>query len=123
MSTLNLHTRPDRCDHGYAEVQHPRFCQCATVPGRKRNGIAAANDNAPADIKERIDSAIRRMAATGREFSANDLREQLAGIEGPVVGGRFTTLSNANVIRFTGRRVPSNLASTNGHEIKVWVAA
>ena len=26
MTTLGLHTRPDRCAHGFASVQHPDLC-------------------------------------------------------------------------------------------------
>lgn len=122
-TTLGLDHRPDRCQAGYAPVQHPQLCSCAHVPALKAAGIAAANDNAAPDVKARIDAAIRRIAASGREFSANDLRADLAGITGPVVGGRFTALSNAGVISFTGKRVASNLGSTHGHEIKVWRAA
>ena len=121
--TLGLEKMSGRCAAGYAEVQHPRFCQCAQVPALKAAGIAMANAHAPADVKARIDAAIRRIAASGRPFSANDLRVELAGITGPVVGGRFTALSNAGVIRFTGQRVPSNLGSTHGHESKGWRAA
>lgn len=121
MNTDDLALLPGRCPHGYASIQHPRFCNCGQAAELKRTGIAAANDNAAASVKARIDAAIRKLAASGREFSANDLRVELAGISGPVVGGRFNALARAGVIAPTGNRVPSNLGSTHGHELKCWM--
>lgn len=121
MSTLDLERLADRCAHGYAEVQHPALCQCVQVPAVKAEGIGRANHNAPADVKDRVDAAIRRMAATREPFSANDLRVELEGVAGPVVGGRFNAAARAGLIRDTRERVPSNLASTHGHEVRVWI--
>ena len=123
MTTLGLAHVDGRCAHGYAPIQHPRFCACDTAAARKSSGIAATTDAASADDKARIDAAIRRWAATGREFSANDLRSEFAGVSGPVVGGRFNAAAKRGLIRDTGRRVPSTLASTNGHEVRLWVGA
>lgn len=120
MTHLNLAHHLGRCEFGYAPVQHPRLCQCAQVPAAKESGIAAAN-SASADVKTRIDSAIRRLASSGREFSANDLRADLVDVPGPTVGGRFNALARAGVIAPTGNRVPSNLGSTHGHELKCWI--
>lgn len=123
VATLGLAHLPGRCEFGYHETQHPRFCQCAQVPAAKADGIARANRNADDLTKARIDAAIRRAVASGTPFSANDFRVELAGITGPVVGGRFSAAEKAGLIKPTGRRIPSNLASTHGHEIKEWQAA
>ena len=120
MSTLGLEFTTGRCGDGYAVEQHPRFCQCDQVSAAKVAGIARANAGAGSQVKAKVDAAIRRLAATGRTFSTNDMRVELEGIPGPVVGGRFTMAQKAGVIHFTGERVRSNLASTNGHEVKCW---
>lgn len=123
MNDLNLAQLNGRCASGYAPIQHPRYCNCAQVPTIKRTAIAAVNDAAPADVKNRVDRAIIRLASAGREFSANDLRTELEGVPGPVVGGRFNALAKQGVIVQTGGRVPSNLGSTHGHELKCWRGA
>ena len=118
-----LKADPARCPGcGYhAPTQgHGRECTTsATV--RKAAGIAATTGAASGDDKARIDAAIARWAATGREFSANDLRREFAGVSGPVVGGRFNAAAKRGLIRDTGRRVASTLASTNGHEVRLWI--
>lgn len=123
MSDLNLAHVNGRCADGYASVQHPRFCNCGQVPALKANGIAAADAAAPTDVKDRVDRAILRLAASGREFSANDLRTELDGVPGPVVGARFNTLGRQGVIVQTNRRVPSNKGNTHGHKIECWRGA
>lgn len=87
----------------------------------KARTLAAVNDAAPDDIKARIDAAILRLAATGREFSANDCRHEFPGVNTAVIGGRFSALGFAKRIRKTGQKVPSTLGNTHGHEIHVWV--
>lgn len=113
----------NRCEYGYAPIQQDRFCQCPQVPAAKADGIARANRGADDLTKARIDKAIRTKAASGQPFTVNDLRFELAGISGPVVGGRFNAAQNAGVIVPTGRRIPSNLASTHGHGVIEWRAA
>src|SRR5690349_21527181 len=98
---------PTRCGHGYHPAQRP-FHTCPEL--EKLAGIQSANDAAPDDVKARIDAAIRRWAAKGVEFSANDLRDEFPGVSGPIVGGRFDAASRAGVIVATDRRVPSTLA-------------
>ena len=113
--------QPNRCPNGYdLAAQHPGLCDCQRAAARKTSGIAATNGATPIDVKARIDAAIRKWAASGREFSANDLRHEF-GVTGPVVGGRFNAAARAGLIRDTGRRVPSTKGSTNGHEVRVWI--
>jgi len=109
----------DRCPHGFAKEQRP-FHDCPEV--RKLAGIQAANESAPEDVKDRIDAAIKRWAAKGVEFSANDLRSEFE-VTGAIVGGRFNVAARAGLIVDTGKRVASTLGSTHGHEVRVWRGA
>ena len=120
--TAYLTSDPTRCPDGYAPIQHPLLCNCAQVPALKAAGIAAANA-APTEVKNRVDRAILRLARTGREFSANDLRSELEGVPGPVVGARFNALGRQRLIVQTDRRVPSNKGNTHGHKIECWRGA
>lgn len=116
-----LATLPGRCAAGYAAAQHPGLCDCSKAASLRISGIRATTDAAADETKATIDAAIRRLASTGREFSANDLRADLAGISGPIVGARFNSAHLAGVIRKTGNRVRSNLASTHSHELLCWI--
>lgn len=118
-----LATLPSRCPRGFDyERQHPQLCTCQSSPEkRKAQGQARANAAASGQNKDQIDAAIRRAAASGREFSVNDIRGDFPDVTGAVVGGRFTVAANAGLIRDTGKRVPSTLPSTHGHEVRVWV--
>lgn len=117
----DLAALPGRCGHGYAGPQHPALCDCTTAVSLKIRGIRATNDASAQEVKDRVDAAIRRLAATGREFSANDMRADLAGITGPIVGGRFNAAASAGLIKKSGNRVRSNLASTHSHELLCWI--
>lgn len=116
MNTLGLHTRPDRCAHGFAACHHPRFCTCAGLKA-KAAGQARATAAHP-DERAAVESAIRELAATGRPFSANDARA-LHGVKGGVVGATFTALKNAKVIAACGDDTSSS-ESTHGHRIFLW---
>lgn len=118
--TLNLTTHPGRCVtcewHPATQGHAP---SCAVPAANRDDGMARADAAADPDVKAALDSEIRRLAATGREFSANALRH--LGATGGVVGSRFTAAHKAGVIRPTGNRVQSNLASTHAHELKCWI--
>ena len=120
-----LASLPTRCPRGFDwERQHPQLCSCQGSPERRKaQGQARANAATSADHKAQIDAAILAAAQSGREFSANDIRDKFPGITGAVVGGRFTAAANAGLIRDTGKRVPSTLPSTHGHEVRVWIGA
>lgn len=68
-----------------------------------------------------IDQAIDAFAATGRPFSANDLRDLLPDVPGPLMGARFQhAANNRKVIRFTGY-VTSTKKNTHAKPVGRWV--
>jgi hypothetical protein len=120
-----LRTRSDRCP-GCGFHIATQGCPCAGITAR--NTILPAVSAAHPDESARLESAIRRLAASGREFSANapELRLLIAGIPAAsrsgVVGSAFGRLSRAGVIKKVGIET-SNLPSTKGHDIKKWRGA
>jgi len=123
MSTLGLERYSDRCARGFhLATQHPDLCSCQGEQG-KAEGIARTTAAASTDERARIDAAIRKVAARGVEFSANDVRPLIADAHGPLVGARFNALARAGIIRDTGVRVKSTQAATHAHEVRVWVGA
>lgn len=117
MSTLGLDKYADRCAHGYHPLQTFHSCDAEDA---KEQGMARVDAAADPAIKDRIDATIRRWAARGMEFSANDLRAEYGDL-GNVVGSRFSVAAKRGLIRDTGKRIPSNLASTHSAEVRVWV--
>lgn len=116
-----LRTRSDRCP-GCGHHVATQGCACAGISAR--NTILPAVSAAHPDESARLESAIRRLAASGREFSANapELRVIVENVPGPVVGSTFGRLSRAGVIKKVGYET-SNLPSTKGHDIKTWRGA
>lgn len=116
-----LRTRSDRCP-GCGFHVATQGCACAGISAR--NTILPAVSAAHPDESARLESAIRRLAASGREFSANapELRFIVSAMPGPLVGSVFARLSKAGVIVKRGHEV-SNLPSTKGHEIRTWKGA
>jgi hypothetical protein len=116
-----LRARSDRCP-GCGFHVATQGCACAGITAR--NTILPAVSAAHPDESARLESAIRRLAASGREFSANapELRVIVENVPGPVVGSTFGRLSRAGVIRKVGYET-SNLPSTKGHDIKKWRGA
>jgi hypothetical protein len=141
---------PERCLHGYHRVAQtcpdcpavrrgsqeevramraagnaaPVLSGDATVlspSAGKAEGIARADAAADPNARAAIDAAIARLAATGEEWSANELRVHVPGITGAIMGARFSAAAKAGLIRDTGKRVPSTLGSTHAHEVRVWV--
>lgn len=110
-----------RCPDCGFDIKH-QGCACAGLAAR--NEVLPAVTEAHPDEARRLEVAIRRLAATGRVFSANapELRFIVAKMHGPVVGSTFGHLSRAGVIRKVGTE-PSTLTSTKGHDIKTWVGA
>ena len=83
-------------------------------------GMARATAAHP-DEASRVAAAIRKLAATGRPFSANDARA-IHGVKGGVVGATFTALKTEGVIKPCGDEVSTD-KGTHGHRIFRWIGA
>lgn len=84
-------------------------------------GIAAAEHAADPRLILMIDAKIAEMNASGRPWSANDLRDLLPVVAGPLVGGRVRAAASRRPVEM--KRVgyePSSLPSTHAHPIGVW---
>lgn len=81
-------------------------------------GQAVASAAHP-DERAKVDAAIRRLAAMGREFSSNDARG-LHGVTGPVVGAAFTAARKAGVIRAVGFTTSTD-PGTHAHPVRTWI--
>jgi hypothetical protein len=114
-----LSSYPDRCEHGYAENQHPALCPC---PGLRlaAEGMAATSAAHPEE-RARVDAAIRALASSGRVFSANDARE-LHKVAGPVVGAAFNAAAKSGLIVRVGY-VRSTEPGTHAHPVATWRGA
>lgn len=111
-----LASYPDRCRHGYHTTQQ-------TCPDcGKDMGIARVEAAADPDLRAMVDEEIRRAAATGLVFSANDFRDQLPDDVGPLMGARFLAACKAGQIVHVGY-TQSTKASTHAHDVKTWRAA
>ena len=111
-----LRSRSDRCSGcGYHKPTQGCACEGQRLKAAGQSIATAAHP----DDRAKVDAAIKRLAATGRPFSANDAR-QLHGVKGGVVGAAFTAARKAGLIKRIGRE-PSSAASTHGHEIGQWV--
>ncbi len=88
-----------------------RSTQLEGTPTGKR--LLAASDRAA------VDAAIRKLAATGRPFSANDARA-LPGVKGGVVGAAFTAANKSGLIRPVGDETSTD-TGTHGHRIYQWI--
>lgn len=98
-------------------VECERKSIAQAVAGRDR-GQAIASAARPSD-RAKVDPAIRKLAATGEVFSANDARD-LHGVAGPVVGAAFTAARKAGLIKSVGF-VTSTEARTHAHPVRTWV--
>jgi hypothetical protein len=84
-------------------------------------GMALAEAAASEDWQDRWDEAIRLLAGSGREFTADDVRE----VAGPptdhpnAAGSRFHTAAMAGLIRRVGYR-KSARDVLRAHPIAVW---
>lgn len=88
-------------------------------------GMAAAEQAADPRLVLTIDQAIEKAIASGRRFSANDIRDQFPVVRSGLVGARMRS--------YAGRRedghplmvkvgyTPSTSPETRNHEIKVWL--
>lgn len=87
-------------------------------------GVRVANDNADDFWKATADQAIDHLAATGRPFTADDVRD--LGVPDPISprawGARFLAASRQGRIVRVGY-VPSRRASVHAHPIAQWRGA
>lgn len=114
-----LATREDRCD---GCGMHPDLQGCCCLANAtQRATITRVDASTPDAIKARIDAAIMRHARTGRPFSANACRSELADIDGARIGPRFNALARAGVISHVSYE-PSTDPRTR-HKLMTWVGA
>lgn len=88
-------------------------------------GIAQVENAADPRIILAIDEAIEAAIASGRRFSANDIRDQFPTAE-HLIGARFNSYANkqdenGNRLMVRVGYTPSTKRSTHHHEIKVWL--
>ncbi len=116
--------------HDYTEDLLARgYCTCGLLESNQRHrGIAPVLPSMP-DVGLRrddwdtsvIDKAIRAVAARGKRFSANDVRNLLPEVKASLIGLRFRSLIATKEIRKTNEYVPSSDKRTHGHRIAVYV--
>lgn len=92
-------------------------CACAGRVEKVRGQAIATNAHQSDAAK--VDAAIRKLAATGREFSSNEARG-LHGVVGPVVGARFTAARKAGLIRAVGFTTSTD-PGTHAHPVRTWI--
>jgi hypothetical protein len=87
-------------------------------------GIARADSTVHDDWRQQVDLAIVQLAASGRRFTADDVRA--LGIDDPASprawGARFLGAARAGLIVRVGYR-PSTRASVHAHPIAEWQGA
>ncbi|GAB3853722.1 hypothetical protein GCM10028801_06840 [Nocardioides maradonensis] len=88
-------------------------------------GIAQAENAADPRVIVAIDDVIERAIASGRRFSANDIRDQFPTVSNGLIGARMRSYATRRVdglplMKKVGT-VPSTLKSTHAHDIKVWI--
>ncbi|MFE2140244.1 hypothetical protein ACFXA3_00495 [Streptomyces sp. NPDC059456] len=67
-----------------------------------------------------VQQAVLHFGTIHDTFSCNDIREFLPELGRGFVGAAINGLNHGGIIEKTGERVPSDLASTKAHEIRVW---
>lgn len=95
-----------------------------TAAIRLRDKGQALASTAHPDERAKVDAAIRKLAATGRPFSANDAR-RLHGVKGGVVGAAFGAASKAGLIKPAEGDVieRSTSPATHGHPVFRWIGS
>lgn len=94
--------------------------QDTTEGERLRDAGMAAATEAARERLAAVDLLIARAAATGREFSANDIRAHLPeGIRTAAIGARFAHARRRGVIVPVGY-VTSTDPGTHAHQVRQW---
>lgn len=98
---------------------HARISDCIAA---RNAGMAQAEEaDRSGWNKALIDQAIDAFAATGQQFSANDVRVVLpADLPGPLFGARFSAAQTTQRIRFVGY-TRSTKKNTHGKPVGLWV--
>lgn len=82
-------------------------------------GMTTAEEAAEDDLAA-IDLLIARAAATGNEFSANDLRAHIPpGTNTAAIGARFAHARRRGVIQATGYTTSTD-PGTHAHPVRTW---
>lgn len=91
----------------------------AAARAGRDEGMARTTEAAGDDEITILDAAIARMAATGDVFSANDIRPELDGVRGPLIGARFSLARKRGLI-VPVSYTPSTDPGTHAHAIRTW---
>lgn len=91
----------------------------AQAQAARDEGIARTTEAADDDEITRLDKAIARMAGAGEVFSANDIRSELDGVRGPLIGARFRNAATRGLI-VPVSYTPSTDPRTHCHPIRTW---
>jgi hypothetical protein len=84
-------------------------------------GMQQAEDHADPRLKIMIDNAIADANASGREWSANDIRDRLPVVCSGLVGARVKAASMRKPVEMVAvGEVQSNLPTTKTKRITVW---
>ncbi len=102
------------------EPDTPGYCGVCQLPVfNQRHSVAGVSS---ATTEAHIDQVITNRALAGGEFSANDIRPQLAYVHTPLIGQRFAALKRSGVLTDTGVMVPSTDPGTHGKRVAVYEA-
>ena len=83
-------------------------------------GIALVDAAEPAPWKDRADAAIRELASSGAEFSAEDVRAIAGNPDRPnAMGARFNAAVKSGILVYV-RHSPSNRAQLHRCKVAVW---
>lgn len=118
----STNARPLRATGGTMDGQTGlAFTFPATGESEKQLGMARADAAAEVAWRERVDDAIRLLAAGGGEFTADDVREMTGAPPSHpnAMGARFFHAAKVGVIRSVGFK-KSERASLHAHHIRVW---
>lgn len=113
--TATLAAMSGRCPHGW----HLETQGCADCGLRAKDAGQARAVAAHPEERQAVEAAVRKLAATGKPFSANDARA-IHGVKGGVVGATFAALRKEGVIRACGDATSTD-AGTHGHRIFLWI--
>jgi hypothetical protein len=89
----------------------------------KRTGMERADNAEPVEWKDAADAAIAQLAASGVEFTADDIRAICGPPSRPnAVGSRFQAAARRGLIRMVGTRIATR-PSLQSCLVRVWRGA